>query len=100
MVHYNDHQMSPPGSTGLEEPVICHVCGVLYQDGRSFLAHAELCRATNYPPTSQPHTLSNPGRSNDCDYLKEVIRETLTGDYWTRERREVLYNQGRFAGRN
>lgn len=88
LVHYNNHQMLPPGSTGLEEPVMCHVCGVLYPKGRSFLSHAEICHTTNYSAASQPHTLTNstnvcrfPGRSNDCDFLKEVIRDTLIGDY-------------------
>ena len=84
---------------------MCHVCGVLYPNGRSFLSHAEIFHITNYSAASQPHTLTSstnvcqfPGRSNDRDFLKEMIRETLVGDYWTRERRDIPHNEGSTAG--
>ena len=99
ILHYN-HQMSPPGNTGLEEPVKCHVCNIWYKDGTSFLAHADLCRLSNHPSTSQSHMFMNQGRSNDRDHLKEIIRGTLSGDYWRRQRWEHFYNQGKFPGRN
>ena len=85
LLHYN-HQMSPPGDIGLEDPVRCHVCDTWYKDGTSFLAHADLCRLSNCPSTSQSNIFMNQGRSNDRDHLRKVIRRTLSGGYWRRQR--------------
>ena len=81
--------------------------GVIFPNSRSFLSHVEICRTMNYSAASMAHTHTSnanighfAGRNNNRDFLKNVISQTLVGDYWARERRDISHNEGRFPARS
>ena len=106
-----------PNRTGSEGSFMCYVCGIIFTDNNSFLTHIETCRggitpdnstrATNQllAPTAPAHTSNtNIGHfvegNNTQEFFKRVVNQTLWGDYWAQERREVVFNDGRFPARS
>ena len=101
----------------------------MFEGNNEFLSHIDTCKNRLTPensvcvvtppvaPTASTHTsnanIAHLIEGNDTrEYLKRVLNETLMGgvqrrrepewdpDYWMKERREVVYNRGKFSPRS
>ena len=93
-LYHQNRKRQIQGSLRRRDPIRCHVCDTWYRDGESFLSHANYCRMANHPS----NILIEGGRSNNRDYLRDVVRSTLSGNplpgsYWRRQMYEHFQNE-------